>query len=220
MARLSNASKQAAQAVANKIAGKVTDTIRSTTTTQLSANQTNSNLPGLMTVTPDLIPAMMPAFKPEDYRINDPLNPPDTLPQASASQFDKGMKIYEGATRAIKLVGASFDLTREKFVTIGKHSKAFGAGIQTASEVEKVKGNFLDYLNQKEITSQKNIALDVNQNTTITNSNVAEYSKQDLGEKLKQAEIKSEELRLKTVESQGKLTSFRESLGEYLEGSK
>jgi len=45
----------------------------------------------LMTVTPDLIPGMMPPFQPNQYHISDPLNPPETLPQATQSQL--------GATR-------------------------------------------------------------------------------------------------------------------------
>ena len=211
--------KAAAQAVAEKLArGKQNS---ASSTNPISANSAtipiDSRIPGLLTVTPDLVPGMMPQFKPEDYRINDPLNPPETLPQTTQSQFDKGMKIYEGSTRALKLTGAALDLTREKFTVIGKHSKAFGAGIQAATEIEKVKGNYLDYLNQKEVTSQKSITLDINQVKTVADTNTAIYSKDDLNQKLLQAQIKAEELRLKTVESQGKLASFKAQLGDYLE---
>ncbi|MHC5824054.1 MAG: hypothetical protein ACYT04_51525, partial [Nostoc sp.] len=138
-------------------------------------------------------------------------------PKASQSQLDKGMRIYEGATRALKLTGAALDLTREKFTVIGKHSKAFGAGIQAATEIEKVKGNYLDYLNQKEVTTQKSVALDVSQVKTIAETNISIYSKDELNQKLLQAQIKAEELRLKTVESQGNLASFKAQLGDYLE---
>ncbi|MDZ7970393.1 MAG: hypothetical protein RM368_36610 [Nostoc sp. DedSLP03] len=212
--------KAAAQAVAQKLArGKQNST--SSTNNSTSATSTtvpiDSRIPGLMTVTPDLISGMMPAFKPEDYRINDPLNPPENLPQATQSQFDKGMKIYEGSTRALKLTGAALDLTREKFTVIGKHSKAFGAGIQAATEIEKVKGNYLDYLNQKEVTTQKTVALDVSQVKTLADTNISVYSKDELNQKLLQAQIKAEELRLRTVESQGNLASFKAQLGNYLE---
>jgi hypothetical protein len=212
--------KLAAEAVAQKLARgnkgssqPSTNSISATSTTI----PTDSRIPGLMTVTPDLIPGMMPVFKPEDYRVNDPLNPNDTLPQATQSQLDKGMKIYEGATRSLKLTGAALDLTREKFTVIGKHSKAFGAGIQAATEIEKVKGNYLDYLNQKEVTTQKSVALDVSQVKTIADTNISVYSKDELNQKLLQAQIKAEELRLKTVESQGNLASFKAQLGDYLE---
>ena len=211
--------KAAAKAVAEKLAGRNQNSTSSTNSTSATPATVpiDSRIPGLMTVTPDLIPGMMPAFKPEDYRINDPLNPNDTLPQATQSQFDKGMKIYEGSTRALKLTGAALDLTREKFTVIGKHSKAFGAGIQAATEIEKVKGNYLDYLNQKEVTTQKSVALDVSQVKTIADTNISVYSKDELNQKLLQAQIKAEELRLKTVESQGNLASFKAQLGDYLE---
>ncbi|MHC5725303.1 MAG: hypothetical protein ACYTXY_14420 [Nostoc sp.] len=219
MAKIDN-TKAAAQAVAEKLArgnkGSSQPSSSSTSTTSTTI-PIDSRIPGLMTVTPDLIPGMMPAFKPEDYRINDPLNPPETLPQASQSQLDKGMKIYEGATRSLKLTGAALDLTREKFTVIGKHSKAFGAGIQAATEIEKVKGNYLDYLNQKEVTTQKSVSLDVSQVKTIADTNISVYSKDELNQKLLQAQIKAEELRLKTVESQGNLASFKAQLGDYLE---
>lgn len=214
--------KAAAQAVAQKLAGRKQNGSSSSNSTSANSATSatvsiDSPIPGLMTVTPDLISGMMPAFKPEDYRINDPLNPPETLPQATQSQLDKGMKIYEGATRSLKLTGAALDLTREKFTVIGKHSKAFGAGIQAATEIEKVKGNYLDYLNQKEVTTQKSVALDVSQVKTIADTNISIYSKDELDQKLLQAQIKAEELRLKTVESQGNLASFKAQLGDYLE---
>ena len=217
MARLTNAQKATSKQVAEKIANGTKATTNTPLATSSPTNLQDAKLPGLLTITPETVPGMMPKFNPELYKIDDPLNPPESLPQATQSQFDKGMKVYEGATRALKLTGASLDLTREKFVSIGKHSKSFGAGVMAATEAEKVRGNVLDYLSQKETTSQKGIGLDVNQNTTIINTNVAILTKQDLGEKLKQAEIKSEELRLKTVEAQGNLTNFKDQLGSYLE---
>jgi hypothetical protein len=220
MPKLTNAQKAASQEVAEKIARGSQSQSNTPLATSSPTNLQDAKLVGLLTVTPETVPGMMPKFDPQVYKIDDPLNPPESLPQATQSQFDKGMKIYEGATRAIKLTGASLDLTREKFVTIGKHSKAFGAGVQAATEAEKVRGNVLDYLSQKETTSQKGIGLDVNQNTTVNAGNVAVLTKQDLGEKLKQAEIKSEELRLKTLESQGNLQNFKDQLGSYLEVSK
>jgi predicted class III extradiol MEMO1 family dioxygenase len=215
--------KAAAQAVAEKLAKRNANnsnsSVSSTSTTAFNNSTviTDKHIPGLLTLTPDLIPGMMPAFKPEDYRINDPLNPPETLPQATQSQLDKGMRIYEGATRALKLTGAALDLTREKFTVVGKHSKAFGAGIQAATEIEKVKGNYLDYANQKEVTTQKSVVLDVSQVKTIADRNIAIHSKDELNQKLLQAQIKAEDLRLRTVESQGKLVSFKAQLGDYLE---
>ena len=211
--------KAAAKAVAEKLAGRKQNSASSTNSTSATPATVpiDSRIPGLLTVTPDLVPGMMPSFQPNQYHISDPLNPPETLPQVTQIQLDKGMKIYEGATRSLKLTGAALDLTREKFTVIGKHSKAFGAGIQAATEIEKVKGNYLDYLNQKEVTTQKSVALDVSQVKTIADTNISIYSKDELDQKLAQAQIKAEELRLKTVESQGNLASFKAQLGDYLE---
>lgn len=221
MARIDN-TKAAAQAVAEKLArgkgnGASSNNSMSPTSATSGTIPIDSRIPGLLTVTPDLIPGMMPPFQPNQYHVSDPLNPPDNLPQATQSQLDKGMKIYEGATRSLKLTGAALDLTREKFTVIGKHSKAFGAGVQAATEIEKVKGNYLDYLNQKEVTTQKSVVLDVSQVRTIADTKISIHSKDELNQKLLQAEIKAEELRLKTVESQGNLASFKAQLGDYLE---
>jgi hypothetical protein len=218
MARIDR-TKEAAQTVAEKLAGRNKPATTATSSTN-TPTATDSRIAGLITLTPDLLPAQMPAFHPEKYQISDPLNPPESLPQATEAQLDKGMRIYEGATRALKLTGAALDVTREKFNVVGKHAKAFGAGIVAATEIEKVRGSYLDYLSQKEVTTQKSVVLDVNQQKTIIDTNISVFSKDELNQKLKQAELKSEELRLKTIETEGKLTSFKQQLGDYLEVSK
>jgi chromosome condensin MukBEF ATPase and DNA-binding subunit MukB len=108
------------------------------------------------------------------------------------------------------------DTTREKFTVIGKQAKAIGAGIQAATEIEKVKGNFLDYQTQLEVTQQKGVNFDVAQTKTFTDRNIAVHTKTDLAERLKQAEIKAQESAAKTLEAQGKLNAFKQQLGEYL----
>jgi|GEM_PF-5779485 len=82
--------KAAAQAVAEKLARSKQNSTSSTNSTSATI-PIDSRIPGLMTVTPDLIPGMMPPFQPNQYHISDPLNPPETLPQATQSQL--------GATR-------------------------------------------------------------------------------------------------------------------------
>ncbi|OYD93114.1 hypothetical protein CDG76_20695 [Nostoc sp. 'Peltigera membranacea cyanobiont' 210A] len=126
--------KAAAKAVAEKLARGKQNSASSTNSTSATTATVpiDSRIPGLLTITPDLVPGMMPSFQPNQYHISDPLNPPETLPQATQSQFDKGIKIYEGATRSLKLTGAALDLTREKFTVIGKHSKAFGARVRAS----------------------------------------------------------------------------------------
>lgn len=225
MAKLTSASKTSAQKVADKIAksGKSSTTETNLPTistsvniTQLPLSEVSLDVPGLNTLTPSNVPELLPQFDITAYQIEDPLNPSESLPQATQSQFDRGMGIYEGTQRALKLTGAAFDTTRERFNVVGKRAKAIGAGIVSATEIEKVKGNYIDYQGQQQATEQKLVTLDVSRNKTVVDRTVAVYSKTELEEKLKQAEIKSEDAKLKTAESQGKLTEFQQKLGSYL----
>ena len=90
------------------------------------------------------------------------------------------MAIYEGGMRALDLTGAAFDLTGKRFTVLGKQAKAFGAGIQAATEFEKVRGNYTDFLNQLEVNSQKGITLSVNQAKTISDRTTATYKKEEI----------------------------------------
>ncbi len=222
--RLSGARKTAAKNVAQKIAGgskaKGTATTVVEKPVEIAFPTPNSSsavvLPGLPThITPDAIAGMLPKFNESEYAISDPLNPPETLPQATEAQFDKGMTIYEGTQRALKLTGAAFDVTRERFTTIGKQAKAFGAGVKAATEFEKVRGDFIDYQGQLQTNEQKGIALGVSQHKTVTDRTAATHKTADMDEKLKQAEIAAELARATTQDKQNKLDEFRKSLGEY-----
>jgi DNA-binding ferritin-like protein len=173
-------------------------------------------VPGLPShITPDSIAGMLPKFDESAYQIVDPLTPSETLPQATEAQFDKGMRVYEGAQRALKLTGAAFDTTKERFTTLGKQAKAFGAGIKAATEFERVKGDFIDYQGQLQTNQQKSISLSVNQHKTTTDRTAATHKTADMDEKLKQAEIAAELARATTQDKQNKLDEFRKSLGEY-----
>ena len=224
--RLTSARSTAAKNVAEKIAGgskaKAT-TIEKPVGNAIAYSQTVNTatpaafvVPGLPShITPDAVVAMLPKFNENEYAITDPLNPPETLPQATEAQFDKGMTIYEGTQRALKLTGAAFDVTRERFTTIGKQAKAFGAGVKAATEFERVKGDFLDYQNQLQSNEQKGITLGVSQHKTTTDRTAATHKIADMDEKLKQAEIAAELARATTQDKQNKLDEFRKSLGEY-----
>jgi hypothetical protein len=228
--RLSSASKKAAQKVAEKLAAGSTETTSSTTaavnlpsiafpaTTSTTTNAGNitGTVPGLPTLTPDQISGMLPKFDLSTYRIADPLNPPESLPQATEAQRDKSKVIYEGTQRALELTGYAFDTARVAFTTLGKEAKAYGAGIQAANEIEKVKGNYLDYLSQTQTTEQKKIALDLSQTQTLTDSSKAVHKKTELSEKLKLAEIGADKAREETQQKQTQLAEFRKQLGEYL----
>jgi hypothetical protein len=222
---LTNARKSAAKNVAQKIAGasktKATATVDKPVATSAMAFPTHGAstavvLPGLPThITPDAIAGMLPKFNESEYGITDPLNPPETLPQATEAQLDKGMTIYEGTQRALKLTGAAFDTTRERFTTLGKQAKAFGAGVKAATEFERVKGDYLDYQNQLQSNEQKGIVLNVSQHKTTTDRAKSVYDKEGLDERLEQARISAELARATTQDKQSKLDEFKKSLGEY-----
>jgi hypothetical protein len=223
---LSGSRKTTAKAVAQKIAGKkttksttvVTDKIPVATSITIPSSNTNgfsTVVPGLVGITPDAVAGMMPQFQENSYAISDPLNPLESLPQVSEAQFDKGMGIYEGAQRALKLTGAAFDTTRERFTVVGKQAKAFGAGIKAATEFEKVKGDYLDYQGQLETNEQKGISLGVSQHKTVTDRTAATHDTATMDEKLKQSELTAELARASTQDKQNKLDEFRKSLGQY-----
>lgn len=227
--RLSSASKKAAQKVAEKLATGSSGTTSSTaavnlpsitfpatTSTTTSAGNIIGIVPGLPTLTPDQVSGMLPKFDLSAYQISDPLNPLESLPQATEAQRDKGKVIYEGTQRALELTGYAFDTSRVAFTTLGKQAKAYGAGIQAATELEKVKGNYLDYLTQTQTTEQKKIALDLSQTQTITDSSKAVHKKTELSERLKQSEIAADKAREETQQKQTQLAEFRQQLGEYL----
>lgn len=217
MPKINNTSQQAAEAVANKIAGKASTASIAVSSSTNPAASSNTQVPGLATLTLDQLPGSMPQFQPNQYHISDPINPP-SMPQATQAQLDKGLAVYEGAQRALKLTGAAFDTTREKFGVMGKQAKAFGAGIQAASEFEKVKGNYLDYLAAVQSTEQKAIKLDVATTATTTETEIAVHSKEEIAQKLIQAGLKAEKAVLDTQHKQGALNSFKQQLGEYLPG--
>jgi hypothetical protein len=222
---LSGSRKTTAKAVAEKIAGKkttksttaVADRIPVASSPVVSSNTAgfSTTVPGLVGITPDAVAGMMPQFQENAYVMNDPLNPPESLPQVTEAQFDKGMTIYEGTQRALKLTGAAFDTTRERFTVVGKQAKAFGAGIKAATEFEKVKGDYLDYQGQLETNEQKGISLGVAQHKTVTDRTAATHDTTSMDEKLKQSELEAQLNQAKTADKQNKLDEFRKSLGQY-----
>jgi hypothetical protein len=220
---LSGARKTTAKAVAEKIAGgkkstsTVADKIPVASSPIVNSNSTSFStvVPGLVGITPDAVASLMPQFQENSYAISDPLNPPELLPQVTEAQFDKGMGIYEGTQRALKLTGAAFDTTRERFTVVGKQAKAYGAGIKAATEFEKVKGDYLDYQGQLENNEQKGISLGVSQHKTVTDRTAAVHTRTSIDEKLKQAEIAAQLARATTEDKQSKLDEYRKSLGQY-----
>lgn len=224
---LSGSRKTTAKAEAERIAGgkkttkssktAVADRIPVASSPIITATNTGftTTVPGLVGITPDAVAGMMPQFQENSYAISDPLNPPETLPQVTETQFDKGMGIYEGTQRALKLTGAAFDTTRERFTVVGKQAKAYGAGIKAATEFEKVRGDLIDYQGQLETNEQKGISITVSQHKTVTDRTAATYDTTSMDEKLKQSELEAQLNQAKTADKQNKLDEFRKSLGQY-----
>jgi len=222
--RLSSNRRNAAKAVADKIAGKASSATAKTTVkptvsvpasskpTAISTTQGAISVPGLMDFTPDKIEGMLPQFDDSKYQVVDPLNPSESIPQVSQQHYDKSEAIFQGGTRALKLHGLAFDMGRERFTTLGKKVKAVGAGVKLATEIERVKGDFLDYLNQGESNKQKNIALNVATHKTVTDTQKAVYDVQTLDEKLEQARIAADMATAQTQEKLSGLTEFQKQL--------
>ena len=210
-----SATSSVAASVANKVSSAVASASNSGTVASSSGSNSVVSVPGLVPIVPDQIAGMLPTFNADSYNITDPLNPPENAPQATQAQFDKGMAINEGMQRALKLTGAAFDTSRERFTTNAKQAKAFGAGILAATEFEKVRGNYFDYLNQLQTNEQKSITLDVSQHKTTTDRSKAVYDKAGMDEKLKQSEISAEKAQEETKQKQSQLDEFRKQLGQY-----
>jgi hypothetical protein len=225
---LKQAAKNRAKPAVKKATTKVKDAVAAVPTAIFSAKSTVSSVPnfvktessktaltppGLGAILPDQIAGILPNFNADSYRISDPLNPSESLPQVSEAQFEKGMTIYQGTQRALKLTGAAFDTARERFVTIGKQTDAFTAGVNTATKFEKAKGSYIDYLGQVQTNEQKSIALDLSQHKTETDRNIAGFNKTEMSEKQKQAEISATKSIEETGQKQSQLDEFRKQLG-------
>ena len=182
------------------------------TTPKVSTQAPCTLVPGLTTITPNDIAGMLPQFDASNYDISDPLKPPSNIPQISESEFDAGMRIYEGAIRALRLTGTAFDVTRERFTTEGKKAKAFGAGVKAATEFERVKGDYIDYLTQLETTVQKESGLSLAQKRTQFALDSAVESAAEMDEKLETARIGAMMARLQRQDKQTKLDEFQKQL--------
>jgi len=230
MAR-NNLSQAAAQRRAKKAAEKVASKTKAepkTPSSTQSRGSRNSNgaipseiaslpatspLTGLNEIDPNQIASTLPQFNGDAYLVKDPLHPPDSIPQISQQDYETKQGIYEGAIRAVKLTGTSFDLARERFLTEGKRAKVFSAGVKYATDAEKVKGDFLDYQTQLETNQQKQINLGLAQTKTTNEGAKAALSEQEMNEKLTQSEISLEFAQSQTQEKQGQLNELRKRLG-------
>jgi hypothetical protein len=190
--------------------GAIPSRIASLTAT---SNPAPVSLNGLNEIDPNQIASTLPQFNGDAYLVADPLNPPESLPQISLQDYEVKQGIYEGAIRAVKLTGTSFDLARERFTTESKRAKVFSAGTKYATDAERAKGDVLDYQTQIEANKQKQINLGLAQAKTVNEQAKADYSEQEMNEKLTQSEISLELAQSQTQEKQGQLDEFRKRLG-------
>lgn len=213
-------------ATKSKTTAKKTTSTKATKPTATTPVNTNSNgngarlttntaqvlVPGLTSIDPNDISGMLPQFDSSNYNITDPLKPPANLPQVSEADFDAGMNTYQGSIRALRLTGTAFDVTRERFTTEGKKAKAFGAGVKTATEFEKVKADFIDYQTQLQTNTQKSSGLSLAQKRTQFVQDMAIESETEMTEKLESAKVGAEMARLQRTDKQSKLDEFRKQL--------
>jgi hypothetical protein len=82
---------------------------------------------------------------------------------------------------------------RERFTTLGKQAKAFGAGVKAATEFERVKGDFLGLSRTSyRANEQKGIALDVSQYKRQANRAKSFTTRKVWMKRLEQAEVSAE----------------------------
>ena len=173
----------------------------------------NGDLPGLTQISPDSISSELPKFDPNQYQISDPLHPSESLPQVSENEYEKGMSIYQGSIRALKLTGAAMDVTRERYGVESKKAKAFSAGVKAATDFEKVAADYTDYRIQLETNSQKSDNYSLAQTRTTINREINEHSETELNEKLDQARIGADIAKEETKSKQTKLDELINRLG-------
>ncbi|NEQ65526.1 MAG: hypothetical protein F6J86_44730 [Symploca sp. SIO1B1] len=212
-------SENAAKRKGEKLAQKTVDANKSVTETASNLVETakkprkrttsNASIPTLKFTTPNKVESQLPQFNPQKYQVSDPLNPPETMPQVTQSQFVSASRIYDGGMRALQLTGKAFDLTSLRFQVEGKKAKAFGAGVQAATAFEKVKGDLTDYQIQLQNNQQKGIELGTAKLRTTTAKQIAEETEKELNEKLAQAQAGAELAQLQTQEKQTKLAEFK-----------
>jgi hypothetical protein len=202
--KLSSATKKA-----DALTGKLGKTSKKTIQPSVSINQ---EIPGLLEITPETIESTIPQFNPNQYDITNPLAPSETLPQVSEAEFDRGMKIYEGASRALDLTGAAIDLTAKRFSVSGKHAKAIGTGIKVLTAIESTKGDYLEYQTAIEGNKQKATGLSVARHQTVQGEEAAIHLKAELDERLEQAKLRAEAAQTKSLQALSQLNELKNAL--------
>lgn len=153
------------------------------------------------------------------FEVKDPLNPPDSLPQATTAQYSRASAIYEKTTNAAKLYRQKYKLDNEVFGAIGDRVTAINTAISSVRTKEQAKANFINYLSDTEKVKQAAIAFDLNLATTAQQLGSSAITKEQLVTELELKATNLEKTQTQLEEAKGELAIYKEKLGKYL-GSK
>ncbi|WP_414579302.1 hypothetical protein [Anabaena sp. CCY 9402-a] len=167
---------------------------------------------GLPDIDVNAIAARLP--KHDALVIEDPLNPPENSPRQTDAQRQHTKVVYSEIINARESIGDANKAIKADFDARKEGIKAFGAGVQLATEVEKVRGNLMDYSSQIEQNKQKYVGLAVNQYKTAIEVERAVFQKIDLDAKLQDDQLKAELSVEKVKKSRMLLDDFKKQLGE------
>ncbi|NER50729.1 MAG: hypothetical protein F6J92_29470 [Symploca sp. SIO1A3] len=175
-------------------------------------NTSNSLISGYTEITPTVVNELIPQFDGSRYQVDDPLNPPESIPQASEAQHTKGNRIYQGANRALDLEGQQIDLASKRLTVETKKANAYTTLMNMGQAFQKAKGSELDYLSQVETTQQKQTKLDVERLRTAHVASVAIETENELDETLSTSKIKAQIASARRQSAQTKLDELRKEL--------
>jgi hypothetical protein len=173
---------------------------------------TASGLKGLPDITLENLETHIP--KVPTLKIADPLKPPEDAPRQTDSQREKTKIIYSEIVNANLTMGDAAKAVKTRFDAQSEQVKAFGSGVKLATEVEKVRGNVLDYHKTVEDNKQKFVGLVTSEYKTGIDVSKAVHQKVDLDAQLSEAENKALLSVSKAQKSREALENFRKQLGQ------
>ncbi len=156
-----------------------------------------------------------PEFPLSDYEVDDPLNPPDSLPGVTKATHSQASTKYEMANYAVDLHRQKYKLDNNIYGAIGDRAKAFDTAISTQRTIEQSKGNYIGLQSDIEGTKQSAIAYDLNRAKTYKDIASNAISKGQLALELQIQVNQLEDSQTKLDELDGELELFQKRLGEY-----
>lgn len=172
----------------------------------------SSVLKGLPEITLDNLEGQIPKIP--SLVITDPLNPPENAPRQTDSQRERVKVIYKEINNANESMGDAAKVVKTRLDAQSEQIKAFGSGVKLATEVERVRGNVLDFHKTVEDNKQKFVGLVTSEYKTGIDATKAGYTKIDLDAQLEEAQNKSAMSVSKAQKSREALENFRKQLGK------